>query len=94
MSAAPRGLEGSFDLSFRDHFRGHIGTPNFPFVTDVCLAANVKGVRNFGHFQDAEAARTGVRSWKRSSDTSEQSQATINQIFLLSLMLFRIAAPL
>ena len=92
--ATTRRLTGSCGLFFHDRFSGRIGTPHLYLITDVCLKAYMKGVRNFGHFQDAETARTDVRSWKPSSDTSEQPQATINQIFLLSLMLFRIAAPL
>jgi hypothetical protein len=55
---------------------------------------DVKGGRNFGRFQDASRAQTVIRSWKPSRDTSEQSQVAINQIALLSVMLFRIAAPL
>jgi hypothetical protein len=94
MSAATRRLTGSYCLFCRDRFLGRIGTPHLYFITDVSLEIYMKGVRNLGHFQDAETANTGVISWKPSSGTSEQSRATINQISLLSLMLFRIAAPL
>ncbi|WP_288959731.1 hypothetical protein [uncultured Sulfitobacter sp.] len=94
MSAATRRLTGLGGLFFHDRFSGRIGAPHLYLITDVCLKIYMKGVRDFGHFQDAETAETGVISWKPSSGTSEQSHATINQISLLSLMLFRIAAPL
>jgi hypothetical protein len=94
MSAATRRLTGSCGLFFRDHFRGRIETPCFLFLTSVCLEINENGGRNFGRFQDAAKAQIGVKPWKPSRDTSEQSHVTINQISLLSLMLFRIAAPL
>lgn len=94
MCTATHRLTGSCGLFFRDRFRGRIGTPYFLFLTVVCLAMDVKGGRNFGRFQDASRAQTVIRSWKPSRDTSEQSQVAINQIALLSVMLFRIAAPL
>ena len=94
MSAATRRVTGSCGLFFHDRFLGRIGTPHLYLSTDVCLKLYMKGGRNCGHFQDAETARTGVRSWKPSSDTGKQSHVAINQISLLSLMLFRIAAPL
>ncbi|WP_353349756.1 hypothetical protein [Aquicoccus sp. SU-CL01552] len=94
MSAATRRVMGSCGLFFHDRFRGRIGTQHFPFVTNVCLAVNVSGDRYFGRFQDATKAQIGVKPWKPSRDTSEQSHVTINQISLLSVMLFRIAAPL
>ena len=94
MNAATRRLTGSCGLFFRGRFRGRIRTLHLLLVTAVCSVNDVKGGRNFGRFQDATRAQTGVRSWKLSRDTSEQSQVTINQISLLSLMLFRTDAPL
>ena len=94
MGAATRRLTGSSGLFFRDRLHGRIGTLHLHLVTSVCLAMDVKGGRNFGRFQDTTRAQTGVRSWKPVSDKSEQSHVTINQISLLSLMLFRIATPL
>lgn len=67
MSAATLHVTGSCGLFFHDRFRGRIEMLYLYFFTDIGVKVNMKEVRNFGHFQDAEAARTDVNSWKPSS---------------------------